>query len=158
MIDLGSPVTGTDGESFVPGGGKPLPPLGWGKFAILDHEEKDGNIIYSAQTQAGEEVRIYLGFAGSEPWMVEQARTTLGKMIAVTGIAGINSEADLALLHGQFIDIEIIHKPSKKMKADGTPFINANPRDFAPAGTKSSVAAPAPASNAAPPQSDGLPW
>ncbi len=154
MIDLGQGISGQDGEGFTEAGGKPMPPLGWGEFAIMDQKEHDGNLIIMTQNKAGESCDLFLGFAGSEDWQVKQARATLGKVIQSTGFQGvIKTQQDIANLTGLKMDIKISHANSKKLKDDGTPFRNARAKNFAPAGTKSSVAVPAATDADAPPQS-----
>jgi len=146
MINFGAGIGSQDGENFQEAGGKPLPPEGWGEFAIMKSEDIDGNLKFFVQNKAGVDGDIFLGFAGSEVWQQEQARNTLGKIIDVTGCQiVVKTFQDAMALNGLKLDIKFQHVNSKSLKDDGTPFKNARSKNYAPAGTKSSVSAPPPA-------------
>ncbi len=154
-VNFGAGIGAQDGDNFQEAGGKPLPPEGWGEFAIMSQNEYEGNLIIQTQNKAGQECDVYLGFAGSESWMKDQAVATLGKIIQATGYNGvIKTMQDAVNLNGLKMDIKIQIVDSKKKKDDGSFFQNARSKNYAPSGTKSSVAAtPPPAAETA-----ATPW
>ena len=150
-VNFGAGIGAQDGDNFQEAGGKPLPPAGWGEFAIMSQKEYEGNLIICCQNKAGQECDVYLGFAGSESWQKDQAAATLGKIIQATGYNGrIKTMQDAVNLNGLKMDIKIQIVDSKKKKDDGTFFKNARSKNYATAGTRSSVAAtPPPATETA---------
>lgn len=135
-------VTEETGKDFDPSKGNLLDE-GWHTGVILSFREDEGNYKFIFQKATGEEVEAVFWFAGKWP---KQSVEMFGKMrascgVKCTGPAGADGkprfqEADLNQFPGRPLDFEVVHKKSKKLKDDGTPFINANVRNVAPAGSQ----------------------
>lgn len=135
-------ITEETGKDFDPNKGN-LMDEGWHTGTIISFQEDEGNYKFLFQKATGEEVEVIFWFAGKWP---KQSIEMFGKMrascgVRCTGPAGQDGkprfqEADLQQFPGRSLDFEVVHKKSKKLKDDGTPFINANVRNVAPAGSQ----------------------
>lgn len=139
-IDFGQATTKA-AEEYKPG--KDLPPVGWGTSYILFHRTDQKGVFIEAQTTSGLNWEIVFWFGGKFP--DKKAPGLFAKMLACCGIAPSGKkhdgsmyyqEPDIVKAYGRNVDAHIWHSKSKKLKDDGTPFVNPKADDFAKAGTE----------------------
>lgn len=138
-------ITEETGKDFDPNKGNLLDE-GWHTGVILSFREDDEDYKFLIQkTNSNEEIELIFWF--NQRWKGRKNSILLfGKMrascgVKCTGPKDANGNAtfqvvDLNQFPGRPIDFEVVHKKSKQLKDDGTPFINANVRNVAPAGSQ----------------------
>lgn len=124
-------------------GGSSLLPAGKYRATVIKTEvgptyQNDGKQVLAYFDVEGSEIRLYMTVqGGAEPWMADSGQKQLRLLSECTGNKWPITDTDV--LCGREVMVKLEQKESKKLKDDGTPFVNNVIKNIMPAEPKEAV-------------------